>query len=285
MAIATATIGSVSQFINQIKRLPDVDTELYAYRGERDNSWKTVPGIMRPDRAGLLDHERNAVRELQATHPQEFAADQTMFDRLVRMQHYELPTRLLDMTGNPLVALYFATGEVDPRLGPATDGKVTYALIPRERTKYFDSDTVSCISHLSNLSALEKDDLLAHIDLQKSRFNKLKTTDRLLQFIRTEKTYFRDQIVPYELNQKWFVWPKLSNRRIIAQNGAFIIYGLSLNTALSGGVPPIYLKHFRVLASKKHVIRIELKRLGITQGSLFPEIDKASIEITNKYCA
>ncbi len=38
-----------------------------------------------------------------------------MFDRLVRMQHFGLPTRLLDVSLNPLIALCVAT---DP--GPST---------------------------------------------------------------------------------------------------------------------------------------------------------------------
>ena len=47
-----------------------------------------------------------------AHEPQSFSECKSALDYLVQMQHYGLPTRLLDMTTNPLVALYFACLEV-----------------------------------------------------------------------------------------------------------------------------------------------------------------------------
>ena len=60
---------------------------------------------------------------------------------LVRMQHYDLPTRLLDITTNPLIALYFACAD-----GVDYDGEVIIFQLPLARVRYFDSDTVSCLS-------------------------------------------------------------------------------------------------------------------------------------------
>ena len=88
-----------------------------------------------------------------------------MFDKLVRMQHFGLPTRLLDVSRNALVALYFAT-DPGPLGSKPSDGMVTAFAIPQEHEKYFDSDSVSCIANLANMTSEEKD---RDLSIEKSR--------------------------------------------------------------------------------------------------------------------
>ena len=130
-----------------------------------------------------------------------------MFDKLVRMQHFGLPTRLLDVSLNALVALYFAT-DPGPDGGLPSDGMVTAFAIQREHEKWFDSDAVSCIANLANMTSEEKTeinrlrkDLKGDISSASNikKFNKYDVMQRLHQFIRSEKPYFQPIINPIDL--------------------------------------------------------------------------------------
>ena len=262
--------------------LPNEPGVFNSFRGVRNKAWKNAPGIMRLGNEKLLEHEREAVRDLQSIHPQEFSSDSSQFDRLVRMQHFGLPTRLLDITLNPLASLYFATEIANPKLEEPTDGVVLVFRVPDDRKKYFDSDAVSCAANLANLSSTEKHEIFDGIKLPKQEFNALPAVDRLLQFIRVEKPYFRPEIDGRDLLRMNFVIPKLSNRRIIAQRGAFLLYGLA-DKPKTHGVARIGVTHIVVDRDAKHVIRIQLDKLDVHESSLFPEIESASGYVVRKF--
>lgn len=272
-------VQSVADFVEHVMGWTRNGMRPVAFRGERYTGWETQPKVFRPD-VGLYEHEKSAVRDLISIHPQEFHEDETMFDRLVRMQHFDLPTRLLDVTTNPLVALYFATAEHEVS-GSLRDGKVQALFLPEERQRYFDSDRVSCMANLANLTADEKREMSRAYKLESREFNKQPVVKRLVWFVRIEKPHFEPQIDPRHLQQPIFVKPKMSNRRIIAQSGAFLIYGARrTNTQID---TDLRVSRAIVPAGRKIELRNQLERLGIHDSSLFPEIDKAAGFVVNRY--
>lgn len=56
----------------------------------------------------MLSFEEDLVNEFIRRRPDEFEDTHGLFNMLAKMQHYGLHTRLLDITQNPEVALYFA---------------------------------------------------------------------------------------------------------------------------------------------------------------------------------
>jgi hypothetical protein len=280
---------TLTDFIEAFAQYSSSSIYLKCFRGQRDSSWPNVAGIFRPDLKELLKNEKRAIRDLISVHPSEFASDETMFDKLVRMQHFGLPTRLLDVSLNALVALYFAT---DPGPdGRSSDGMVIALAIPPEREKYFDSDSVSCLANLANMTSEEKDEIdrlreSLKVDISSAgnikKFNKNAVIERLHQFIRSEKSYFQSIIDPIDLFKPYYVHPKMSNRRILAQSGAFILYGIDARKKMFFP-DTIEEAPFIVPHSEKSRIRQSLENLGINESTLFPEIDKAAARIKNQY--
>jgi hypothetical protein len=269
--------STLSEFVAHVLSWKAQDSLPTAFRGHANSNWKTAPKIFRGD-VGIYKFEQEAVRDLVSVHPQEFESDHTMFDRLVRMQHFGLPTRLLDVSLNPLVALWFAAQDLEDN-GIPVDGKVQAYFIPKQRQKYYDSDVVSCMANMANLKPDDKNEINKSLHLKTAQFNKLKAVDQLCYHIGMEKSHFRKIIKPADLSRPVYVKPKMSNRRIIAQSGAFLIFGKKV-TSFSDS--ELRLRSVVIPAAAKPGIRKDLEKFGIDASSLFPEIDKASDAIVRR---
>lgn len=245
------------------------------YRGQTSLNYWIIPSVFREENHRL--HEAQLYQELIVRCPSSFEHCKSHLDYLVQMQHYGLPTRLLDITTNPLVALYFAACESDG----SKDGEVILFDISEEYLKYERSDTVSILSCLPLFSFAEQQRLL---ELSRNNelddFNKDESVLRLLHEIKTDKPAFVNRINPNDICKNLVVTPSMKNSRIAKQSGAFIVCGLSddINEASleSFRYRPLKGKKLLLIIQNKQHILNELRTLDVHRATLFPEIDSVA---------
>lgn len=101
------------------------------YRGQSDSQWQLVPKLLR---TGGVDREIYLINRFKQNATLLLSQPpKTDFEWLFLMQHHSMPTRLLDWSESPLVALYFAAREND-----AADGAL-WMLLPailNEKSNY-----------------------------------------------------------------------------------------------------------------------------------------------------
>ncbi|MGL6558555.1 FRG domain-containing protein [Aeromonas dhakensis] len=272
---ANPKITTVQGFIGKVLMSERESGSEIFYRGHSNkNKYKLEPSLFRKDGDGnylYLENEHILYRELIVSNSADFQSDEYTLDRLVRMQHYSLPTRLLDITSNPLIALYFACKST-----PNEDGEVIVFSLARSEVKYFDSDVASCISNLARLPKSEKD----NIGFKNDTFNEQMSVKRLIHFIREEKPYFEPKIIPDDLRKIICVKGKKSNDRISSQSGAFLLYGLDAVMDEEGTEE---INVMRITVSNKSSILKELDLLNINESTVFPYIENSAKYVADKY--
>ncbi|BEM97742.1 TPA: FRG domain-containing protein [Serratia marcescens] len=279
-------IGSVVEFVTKVFSIKREKGCAYYFRGHSDYRYELVPGIYRKGK-GWINHEHKLFREIMLRCPVEFRGNSTTFQNLVKMQHYALPTRLLDITTNALMALYFAcVGEAEKK----QDGEVMVFNINESEIKYYDDSEVSLLSNLS------KQDYLFSLD-DKSR-PKNREGLRVIQDISINKRRIMDaakrdgcyieSVYFYDFQKVVCVKPEMDNPRIIRQDGAFLLFGMDREKKMPPIIPPAYLYNHPegkliIKSESKESIIAELESLGISSSGVYPEIEHVASHIKNKY--
>ena len=273
------SIKNISDFINQLEKISELPENELFFRGHESKNYEIKPSIYRDNK--LISNEHIMFKECILRTPNEFLNEKSVLEKLVKMQHYGLPTRLLDITSNPLVALFFACKD------SSKDGKVICFSIPNSYIKYYDSDTVSILSNISKRPpnfCIEK--------LQTDEFNDKEEIQYLLHDIREEKSYFRPIINSDDIGKVIAVKVKQSNSRIIKQSGAFLIFGIGCEKTEPAQIPEEWLigganagesVNLTIDKGAKEEIIKQLDRLGINESTLFPELDNQASYLKNKY--
>lgn len=256
----------------------------FYYRGHYSNKYELLPSAFREKPI----RENFYYKEIIIRTPNEFA-NQGHLEQLVKMQHYGCPTRLIDITSNPLVALYFACLNTGcEKCDECKKGEVLMFAPFEESVLGFDSDRALILSCLPKFSANDKEQLIADcinaiINGEKIlKENKSIIISRLYHEIRREVPAFKDIINPFDILTSFFVEPLKNNARISKQNGAFIICGQDFNSdRLKQRLNSLVVMKFEVINKKK--ILKELDALGINEATLFPELDKVAHYLKNSF--
>lgn len=295
-------ITSLTEFVSEILKIDNKPSTYIYYRGHSDWKYPFKPSIYREENRNILNNEDKMFRDIISSKPHFFNDCATTLEKLVKMQHHGLPTRLLDLTENPLIALFFACSS---NRNKDKQGEVTVFNVAENKLKYYDSDTVSVLANLVkspiefdinrntsdyyttkkfDFSFPDKNDEKSERELLNEKEDILK----LLHNIREDKPYFLDRIDPQHLkNYSLVVKPKMAIDRIINQSGAFVLYGINsskrncaeMNINVKG-----YKSRVLIIPSIfKEDILDQLKLFNINESSVFCDIDSTAKFFKDKY--
>ena len=266
-------IESLDQFIAQLEKIPEKTNLLF--RGHTNINYSIQPSIFRAPK--FYKNEYMMYQELVIRCPEYFISCNSHLDFLVEMQHYGLPTRLLDFTFNPLIALYFACEN------PSNTGEIIIYSVNNSELYYGKDEKVAILSSLPMFTYGKQKQIFKSIS---NGFDNSVDIQELIDEVRLERPTFSRKLSLSDIRVPIFVKPSRNNKRIAHQEGAFLLWGLDtvhydekFKGEFVGDQEKYRLQRndkkvvFYVQSKNKGKILKTLNRIGINKAFIYPEID------------
>jgi hypothetical protein len=226
----------------------------FAYRGLSDAGYTLETTLMRLS-GPYVTLERHLLRNFKKYAHRKFVERDSLWNWLSVAQHYGLPTRLLDWSYSPLIALHFATANINK----------------------FDRDGVVWAVNYLKAHQLLPDTLQARLDNEGANvFTVEMLSETVTSLAQFEALAGRDSVVFFE--------PASIDDRIVNQFAFFSVMARS-DMALNQWLlrhPEIY---YRIIipADLKWEVRDKLDQANITERVLFPGLDGLGRWLTRHY--
>ncbi len=231
------TITNISELVKALSNDFRASREEIWYRGHADIKWLLVPSIFRNRKTTenklLKEFQKDATLlvDNRPTHEYEW---------LFIMRHYFVPSRLLDWTENPLIALYFAVNHEAKKKN--LDGAL-WILKPRALNRQQELT----LQDPTTLPSFAQDDALGAYTPE-SYYKSGNVNSKPLAIIAPRNTY-----------------------RMRAQQSVFTI---SVNDSEIDKIgKKNYAWYYKIPKESKKIILKELEMLGIKKEVLFPELE------------
>lgn len=268
-------VNSFIEYWSEVKRIrcSKADDEVLFFRGHARNEYLLQPGSFRQP-----EEERKGYRDIMVEFPEEFVSLGHL-SRIVKMQHYGNITRLIDMTRNPLAALYFASEQ-----SPNENGHVVVCKVKKSQILPHDSDKALMLACLAAFSVDEQEEIRRFCEEHRGviydgdiRFNT--TMRRFMHEIRKELPAFATCIVGEDLLKSYFVSANKDNERMKIQSGVFVICGLDKNQLKEIDREAIKIE---IAASAKKELLQDLRLVGIDSSTVYPNLERRAFMLRNK---
>ena len=248
------------------------DTRVLLYRGQPNKGYTLMPSVFRKE---LLRKEHTLIHELLLKVPEGFSSN--AFERLIKMQHYGLPTRLMDFSTNPLIALYFACLSNKDK-----DGEI---IILYDYLERYDSREVLTIATMSEYQGGKVKDLVDFLADKNIIYKIEPMTERAPELEKVLRRLYIPVAAP------------LNNERIKRQHGVLILFGIcgkdneniyqkaafDLKSVVLDDKEDGIERSIIIPMEEKKQLLYELDAIGINESFLFPELEHQATYIKQKF--